>query len=157
MGSIQKFLAVVARGLSARWADWELQMIRTARTFDVDRIRALLKSVPGFWDETWRTDVLERAIASADTIAIVHLDAEIIDGFACAHDVAFRSYLSELVVLPSAQGKGIGRQLLTEIEKRLKERGCSIVIADVWRDAEEFYSTQGWTHPAVSLLFKRLT
>jgi len=132
-------------------------MIRTACALDVDKIQTLLKSVPGFWDETWRGDVLERALASAETIAIVHLEAEIIDGFACAHDAAFRAYLSELVVLPSAQGKGIGRQLLTEIEKHLKERGCSIVIADVWRDAEEFYSSHGWTHPTVRLLCKRLT
>ena len=132
-------------------------MIRTASALDVERIRALLKSVPGFWNETWREDVLERAIDSAETIAIVHLDVEIVDGFACAHDVAFRAYLSELAVLPSAQGKGIGRQLLTEIEKRLKERGCSVVIADVWRDAEEFYSSLGWTEPTVRLLCKRLT
>jgi GNAT superfamily N-acetyltransferase len=131
-------------------------MIRTASTYDVDRIRALMKSVTGFWDEAWRPDVLERALASAETVAIVHLDAENIDGFACAHDLCFRAYLSELVVLPSAQGKGIGGQLLTEIEKRLKGRGYSVVIADVWRDAEEFYSAHGWTPPTVSLLCKRL-
>jgi GNAT superfamily N-acetyltransferase len=131
-------------------------MIRAANAFDVERIQALMQSVAGFWNESWRTDVLERALASTETIALVHQEAEIIDGFACAHDLAFRAYLSELVVLPSAQSRGVGGQLLAEIERRLKERDCSVVIADVWRDAESFYCRRGWSPPAVTLLCKRL-
>ena len=132
-------------------------MIRTASEVDIDGIRAMMKSVQGFWDEAWRTDVLERALASAESLAIVHVDANIIDGFACAHDVGFRAYLSELAVLPSAQGKGIGGELLGEIERLLKMRGCSIIIADVWHDAVGFYSSRGWTPPPVALLRKRIT
>ena len=55
-----------------------------------------------------------------------------------------------------AQRKGIGGRLLAEIERRLAERGCGIVIAVVWRDAEEFYRSHGWTPPDVVLLRKRL-
>jgi len=86
----------------------------------------------------------------------VHDDGETVDGFACAHDVGFRGYLSEFVVPPASQGKGIGSLLLSEIERRLSDRGCSVVLADVWRDAEGFYRSHGWTPPAVVLLRKRL-
>jgi len=132
-------------------------MIRTATTSDVSGIRALLRSVAGFWDDSWRADVVERALGSADTIALVHAgNGEEIDGFLCAHDVAFRAYLSELVVSPSAQGSGVGGQLLAEAERRLAKRGCSLVIADVWVDAEGFYRAHGWTSPRVVLLRKQL-
>jgi hypothetical protein len=70
-------------------------VIRLASTSDVAGIRALLKSVPGFWDETWRADVLERALASSETVALVHHENQVLVGFACAHDVGFRAYLSE--------------------------------------------------------------
>jgi len=131
-------------------------VIRLADTPDVAAIRALMKSVPGFWDVTWRADVLERALASPGTIALVHHDGQVIDGFACAHDVGFRAYLSELVVSPTSRGRGVGTRLLAELERRLADRGCAVVIADVWRDAEHFYRSQGWTPPAVVLLRKRL-
>src|SRR5262245_1040908 len=115
-----------------------------------------MESVPGFWDDSWRADALERAVASPETIALVHHESQVIDGFACAHDVGFRAYLSELVVAPASRGRGIGARLLAELERKLSARGCAVVIADVWRDAEEFYRSQGWTPPAAILLRKRL-
>jgi ribosomal protein S18 acetylase RimI-like enzyme len=63
--------------------------------------------------------VLQRALGSSDTVALVHLKGEHVDGLACAHDVGFRAYLSELIVSPSTQGAGIGGQLLSEIERRV--------------------------------------
>jgi GNAT superfamily N-acetyltransferase len=115
-----------------------------------------MKSVAGFWDESWRPDVLERALGSSETIALVHPEADTIDGFVCGHDVGFRAYLSEHVVSPASQGRGVGSQLIAELERRLADRGCSVLIADVWRDAEQFYRSRGWTPPAVVLLRKRL-
>ncbi len=132
-------------------------VIRDASTTDISNIRALMNSVDGFWDESWRPDVLERAVGSPDTIALVHQDGAIIDGFICAHDLGFRAYLSELVVAPHVQRRGIGAQLLAEIERRVAERGCAVIVADVWRDAEEFYRSRGWTPPSVILVRKRLS
>ena len=132
-------------------------MIRTARTTDVESIRLLMKSVPGFWDDTWRPDVLERALVSAGDLSIVSQNGDAIEGFICAHDLGFRAYISELVVSPSAQGMGIGSELLSEVDRRLAARGCAVAIADVWRDAEGFYRAQGWSPPPVVLLRKRTT
>ena len=131
-------------------------MIRLAGTGDIPRIEALMKSVAGFWDKSWRPDVLERALGSSETIALVHHEDDTIDGFVCGHDVGFRVYLSELVVSPASQGRGVGSQLVSELERRLADRGCSVLSADVWRDAERFYRSRGWTPPAVVLLRKRL-
>jgi len=131
-------------------------MIRAAETLDITDIRTLMKSVIGFWDEAWRIDVLERVLVSAETIALVHVGGAGIDGFVCAHDVGFRAYLSELVVSPLTQGRGIGARLLAEVERRVAQRGCSVLIADVWQDAEGFYRSHGWTPPPVVLLRKRL-
>lgn len=131
-------------------------MIRPAATPDIPGILALMRSVPGFWDESWRSDVLERVLRSPDTIVLVHDDADIIDGFVCGHDVGFRAYLSELVVSPASQGRGVGSSLVSELERRLADRGCAVLIADVWRDAELFYRSRGWSPPDVVLLRKRL-
>ena len=115
-----------------------------------------MQSVPGFWDESWRPDVLERVLRSSETIALVHAEKGVIDGFVCGHDVGFRAYLSELVVSPGLHGRGVGSSLVAELERRLAERGCSVLIADVWRDAEPFYRSRGWSPPSVVLLRKRL-
>ena len=131
-------------------------MIRIARSSDIPQIRTLLHSVPGMWNESWPPNVLDRALSSADAVAIVHDAGEAIDGFACAHDLGFRAYLSELVVAQDAQGGGLGSRLLREIERQLADRGRTVVIADVWRDAERFYRANGWDPPPVVLLGKHL-
>jgi len=131
-------------------------VIREARTTGISDIRDLMNSVAGFWDSSWRPDVLERALGSPDTIALVHQDGADIDGFISSHDLSFRAYLSELVVAPQAQRRGIGARLLAEIERRVAARGCAVIVADVWQDAEEFYRSQGWTPPSVILVRKRL-
>jgi ribosomal protein S18 acetylase RimI-like enzyme len=131
-------------------------VIRLAGIGDIPRIEALMKSVAGFWDERWRPDVLERALGSPETIALVPHEDGVIDGFVCGHGVGFRAYLSELVVSPASRGRSVGSQLLSELERTLADRGCSALIADVWRDAEGFYRSHGWTPPAVALLRKRL-
>jgi ribosomal protein S18 acetylase RimI-like enzyme len=98
-------------------------VVREAGIADIHAIRALMNSVAGFWDESWRPDVLERAVGSPDTIALVHQGGHVLDGFICAHDLGFRAYLSEFVVAPHVQRKGIGTGLLAEVERRVAERG----------------------------------
>ena len=131
-------------------------MIRVARISDVDGIRKLMKSVSGFWDEDWRADVLERVIGSAEAIALVHLDGETIEGFACAHDAGFRAYLSEFAVVETQQRSGVGTALLQSFESALLQRGCRLVVADAYPPAEPFYRARGWAPPAALLLSHRL-
>jgi GNAT superfamily N-acetyltransferase len=130
--------------------------IRPAVETDAVQIRALIESIPGLWHADWRPDVVERAIRSADGLAYVSLEGAEVIGFACAHDVGFLAYLSLLAVAESARGHGIGAALIRRIEQTLTERGCTLLISDVWRDAVGFYQALGWSAPPVVLLRHRL-
>ena len=74
-------------------------MIRKAETSDIPNIKNLMKSVTGFWQEQWRTDVIELGMRSSDGLSYVYVEGEKIIAFACAHDLGFRGYLSEVVVV----------------------------------------------------------
>jgi GNAT superfamily N-acetyltransferase len=131
-------------------------MIRTATEHDLVSIRGLIKSVPDFWHEEWRSDALERAIHASDGLTFVWEEAGNILGFSCAQDVGFLGYLSLLVVAESARRKGIGRELIIHTEQELVKRGCVNLISDVWQDSVEFYKALGWSAPRAVLLRHRL-
>jgi ribosomal protein S18 acetylase RimI-like enzyme len=131
-------------------------MIRVTKLSDVSQIEFLMKSVEGFWDKGWRQDVIQLGIRSANGLSFVYEENDNILGFICAHDFGFRAYLSELVVSPKVQGKGVGQQLVEKVQEELKERGCKIIISDVWKDAEHFYVKLGWSKPNVILIRKKL-
>jgi GNAT superfamily N-acetyltransferase len=99
---------------------------------------------------------VERGLAASDGLAFVWDDAGQVIGFACAHDLGFRAYLSELIVSKSARGRGVGSELVERVHHELTVRGCAILISDVWRDAEKFYRSLGWKEPDVTLMCKRL-
>jgi GNAT superfamily N-acetyltransferase len=130
--------------------------IQLAVETDAEQIRALIKSIPNLWHPDWRSDVLERAIRSADGLAFVWIENDDLIGFVCAHDVGFLAYLSLLAVAESARGRGIGAALIRHIEQTLADRDCAILISDVWQDAVEFYQALGWSAPPVVLLRHRL-
>jgi len=130
--------------------------IRLAVETDAASIRALIESIPGLWHPDWRPDVLQRAIRSADGLALVWMDEDQLVGFACAHDVGFLAYLSLLAVAEPMRGRGIGAALIRHVEQMLADRGCAILISDVWQDAVEFYQALGWSAPPVVLLRHRL-
>ncbi len=131
-------------------------MIRPAIKSDVTRIKKLMRSEPGFWQHSWREDVLERALDATHGLAFVWVEGAQILGFVCAHDVGFRGYLSELIVATTSRSRGIGRQLVENLERELKTRDCTVLISDVWRGAERFYRSLGWSKPDVILLRKNL-
>ena len=132
-------------------------MIRTARKKDIPEITGLMKSELGFWDETWRDNALEIGIVTADGLALVCENKGKIVGFICAHDLGFRAYLSVLIVGQKYRKKGIAKALINRIENVLSERGCKIIISDVWRGSVEFYRAIGWSQPDVILMRKNLT
>jgi len=132
-------------------------MVRLATSSDVLEIRTLMQAVPGFWQPRWSDETLLQAIASANGLAFVWEDRSRCLGFICAHDLGFRAYLSELVVDTTARNQGIGTRLVQTVEAALRDRHQEVLIADVWRDAEQFYRSLGWTTPDVVLLGRRLT
>ena len=131
-------------------------MIRGMTRDDLACVKALMQSIPGFWHDAWNDGTPAKALASAGDLAFVYeTDGEIV-GFIFAHDLGFRAYLSELAVAEKARGEGVGRALLEHVEQILRERGCELIVADVWKSAEAFYRGLGWTQPDVILLRKGL-
>lgn len=131
-------------------------MIRKATEEDIPAIKQLMQSEPGYWNHDSRPDVLKTALGSAKDLAFVwHEDGRIL-GFICAHDLGFRAYLSELIVHGSARRRGIGRQLVQHVQDELVRRKCPVLVSDVWRTAEVFYRSLGWSEPDVTLLRKKL-
>ena len=115
-----------------------------------------MEAEPGFWRPEWSGATLAKAIDTAGDLALVWEEGTAITGFACAHDLGFRAYLSELIVGQGAQGRGIGRNLVERVQDELARRGRRVLIADVWHDAEPFYRSLGWESPDVVLLRRRL-
>lgn len=108
-------------------------MIRKITQQDVPAIRSFVQSVPGSWHESWRSDAIERGIASADGLAFVWEEGIEIVGFVCAHDVGFHGHVSVLAVAERARGKGIEKRLVERVQNELAERGCLLLLtADVW-------------------------
>jgi ribosomal protein S18 acetylase RimI-like enzyme len=131
-------------------------MIRQAEHKDAPAIRLLMQSEPSLWQESWRPDVLERAIDAAGGLAFVWEEGDLVHGFVCAHDLGFRGYLSQLVVAEEARGKEVGEQLVRRVQEELVERGCAMLVADVWPESEGFYRALGWQPPHAVLLKRRL-
>ena len=48
-----------------------IEMIREATQDDIPAIETLMKGEPGFWQDNWRADVLNRAMVSARGLAFV--------------------------------------------------------------------------------------
>ena len=131
-------------------------MIRKAKTSDSKKIESLMKSVKGFWDKSWRNNVVKSGIKASNGLSFVYEESGNILGFVCAHDLGFRGYLSELIVAPEKQRRGIGKKLLVKVETELSKRGCHTIISDVWKDTKKFYENFGWSEPDVILLRKKL-
>ncbi|HBA83081.1 MAG TPA: hypothetical protein DCZ95_03210 [Verrucomicrobia bacterium] len=130
--------------------------IRSATASDASKIKKLLKSTSGVWQAWWRETAVDKALQSAGRYALVALREDKIVGFACFHDVGFRSYLSEMVVEESEQGCGIGSELLKRGQTMLAADDCPLIIADVYPPAEGFYSKHGWGKPHAILMSKEL-
>ena len=131
-------------------------MIRNANNNDIPAIRKLMQSEPDFWDDSWRANAIDIGIESSKDLSFVWVENDKILGFVSAHDMGFRAYLSELIVRSEYRKSGIGKALLQEIEKTLIQKGCKVLIADVWKDSVEFYRSLGFSEPDVKLLRKRL-
>jgi ribosomal protein S18 acetylase RimI-like enzyme len=115
-----------------------------------------MQLVPGFWQPAWSEDTIAVALRSANGLAFVWERGPQILGFACAHDLGFRAYLSELIVDVHSRRQGIGSRLVQAIEEVLRSRGRSVLIADVWHESEPFYRSLGWQPPDAVLLRQRL-
>ena len=131
-------------------------MLRLASHIDLEQIIDLIDSAPGMRQDYWREGAIEQAIDMSDGLAFVWEEESDILGFICAHDFGFRGYMSILVVGENARGKGVGTQLVRQVENELAARGCTILISDVMKNAENFFRHLDYKEPESILLYKKL-
>jgi ribosomal protein S18 acetylase RimI-like enzyme len=93
-----------------------------------------------------------------DLFLVAELDGRLVGTVIGGFD-GRRGLVYHLAVLPSERGRGIGSQLMDELERRLKEKGCIrcyLLVTFDNPDAMEFYEARGWSRMQLATYGKNL-
>lgn len=115
----------------------------------------LLKDEPAAETEARVARHLDLCLADdSHTVLVAENSAGAVIGYISVHWLPYlmlpgpEGYVSELFILESERGKGIGRKLLDTIREEALGRGCTrlhLVTAREGRDAYDIYLKWGWT------------
>jgi ribosomal protein S18 acetylase RimI-like enzyme len=90
-----------------------------------------------------------------DLFLVAESNGEIIGTIIGGYD-GRRGMIYHLGVLPEFRNRGVATQLIEEVEKRLRAKGCVkcylLTFADN-HDAIGFYKNRGWRHQAEDIIF----
>jgi len=98
----------------------------------------------GFSDT--REEVAKKLTHDPDLFLIVEEQAKIVGAVVGGFD-GRRGLVYHLAVLPEHRGHGLGTALLTELESRLKAKGCLkayLLVVHENADVLDFYQKRGW-------------
>jgi predicted N-acetyltransferase YhbS len=122
---------------------------RAATADDVDAVLAVWKEAAGPSALADHRQDIERLLDRAPgSLLMAEDDGEILGTIIAGFD-GWRGSLARLAVVPSRRTEGLGRLLVAEAEKALREWGCPRVTALVHLelgDAAPFWSKVGYDH-----------
>lgn len=140
------------------------QLILPASDTDIEGLALLLLDATaagasvGFFDSITLEEATEwwRASIANAAIVLVARDADGITGTvqlrpASMPNQRHRADIAKLLVHRRARGKGLGRMLMEEIERRARSAGFTLLTLDTKRGdaAESLYRRAGWTEVGV--------
>jgi ribosomal protein S18 acetylase RimI-like enzyme len=109
------------------------------------------------WNDP-RKDIARKLRVQPELFLVAELDG-VLAGTVMAGYEGHRGWINYLAVDPAARRRGLGRALMAEAERLLRERGCPKINLQVRADNREalaFYERIGFAQDAVASLGKRL-
>jgi ribosomal protein S18 acetylase RimI-like enzyme len=109
------------------------------------------------WNDP-RKDIARKLQVQPELFLVLEIDGALAGTVMAGYD-GHRGWINYLAVDPGAQRRGLGRALMVEAERLLRERGCPKINLQVRRDNRDvvaFYERLGFAQDAVVGLGKRL-
>jgi ribosomal protein S18 acetylase RimI-like enzyme len=109
------------------------------------------------WNDPYR-DIDRKLSRDASNLLVVEDDGELVGSVMVGYE-GHRGWINYLAVRPGHQRQGLGRLLVGEAERRLRELGCAKVNLQIRasnKPAVEFYRHIGYTVDDVISMGRRL-
>jgi ribosomal protein S18 acetylase RimI-like enzyme len=94
------------------------------------------------------TEIQKKLAHDPDLFLVAECEDRLIGSVIGGYD-GRRGLIYHLAVSASFRGKGIGSQLMDEVEARLRGKGCLkcyLLVTNDNREVEDYYRNRGWQH-----------
>jgi len=109
------------------------------------------------WNDP-RKDIARKLRVQREFFLVGEVDGEVAAVVMAGYE-GHRGWVNYLAVEPRLQGKGLGRQMMAEVERMLRSAGCPKVALQIRRsnlDVVRFYRGLGYSEDDVISMGKRL-